>query len=290
MGIAAWDLWSVALKALSLLAMAGATGTSFVLHLTRRAQCSDLSSLVKHARLCATVGLIAVVLQFLVQVGGVNASGIAGMFDAVMVNILLQSGLGKVLALRMPGLVLITLSLWKREGQAQGVLCIAGIVMLCISFTFTGHVATLSPVPRVLLSLHVLAMMLWMGSLYPLWQMSRATDSARAGMVMVAFGKVAVAIVALLVLSGLYLLTQLLQTAAELWTTAYGAALLLKLAGVTSLLALGALNKMVLVPKLVSTGRRDALQNSIQMEMVLAVLVLIVTSWLTTVTGPVGMG
>lgn len=288
--VAAWDWWAVLFKTLSLMAIAGAIGGCFVLNLARNAQCQRLSALLAYVRYSAVAGIGVLTLHFLLQVGAVNASGLAGMFDPLMVGILLQSGIGKVLALRVTALLLIALWLRQKPNLVELLLCITGILILCSSFLLTGHVSVLAPVARLLLALHVLAIMLWMGSLYPLLYLCSEAEIARAQKVMVNFGKLALLFVAVLLLSGLYLATTLLQTIAALWSNPYGVTLLLKLGAVSVLLTLGALNKLVLVPKLHTDAARQALQTSIRTEMLLGVAVLAITSWLTTVVSPTHPG
>ena len=99
------------------------------------------------------------------------------------------------------------------------------------------------------------------------------------------FGELAIVFVAVLILSGLYLLLQLLESPIELISTPYGITLILKLAGVSALLFLGALNKMRLVPNLKNNIGVSNLKRSIQYEIYVAFVVLIITAYLTTLIG-----
>jgi putative copper export protein len=98
-------------------------------------------------------------------------------------------------------------------------------------------------------------------------------------------------VVSLLVLAGTVLLAALLGGASELWRSDYGRIACLKLALVGCLLALAALNKLRLTPRLIgaANGRgvaAHALRRSIAAEMVLAAAVFLVTAALTTLSGP----
>jgi putative copper resistance protein D len=216
------------------------------------------------------------------------------MFDMALGAILLQSGLGEVLQARLLGftwLALFTLSPvatklppWPERAVHAGI-----AVVLIASFGDTGHISTLPGLARIALALHVLAVFLWIGALRPLLHLSRVPDLPKVQELLRLFGIQALGIVAVLLVSGVYLATQLLQTPAELLTTPYGRVLLLKLLGVYTVLMLAAMNKLLLVPRLLNAGSAAGLQKSIRMEWIVALLVLAVTSWLTTITGPAGM-
>jgi putative copper resistance protein D len=99
------------------------------------------------------------------------------------------------------------------------------------------------------------------------------------------FGRMAIYLVALLLAAGIYLLTQLLSSIDQLFSTLYGQAMLIKLLAVAALLTLGALNKFSLVPRLDSDTGRQSLARSIRFEMVLALGILGMTAHLTTNVG-----
>ena len=295
MEIDSWALAAVVIKFFGLLAMAGVVGGSFVHLLADRLQFSQLARLRGYLLLCAALGMLMVPLSLLLQVGGINQNGVAGMFDSRMAAILLQSALGPVLALRLTALALTPAAVWllamgetsalrQRAGYS---LCAMLTLLLGFSFVLTGHTTTMPLAVKMLLGLHVLAVFAWIGALYPLLHLSYTSQPDKVPGLMRGFGALALWLVAALLLAGVYVLTQLLQAPQELLNTSYGQTLLLKLAGVSVLLLLAALNKLVLVPRLLVSGA-SALQASIRLEMAVALYVVAVTSWLTTVSGPVG--
>jgi putative copper resistance protein D len=289
-----WEVALVAAKWLVLLATAGAIGGVFTLVLARRAHFTELHSINAYLRACALTGLCANMLWFLLQIGAVNRSGLGGMLDTTLGAIFLQSGVGAAWQARMLGFAVLTAVTLrplttKPPGWGATLGHVGAALLLIAAFGDTGHISTLSAGARIALALHVLAVCLWIGALYPLLQLSRAADLLKVQELMRNFGVQAVGIVAVLLVSGVYLVTQLLQTPMELVTTSYGRVLLLKLCGVYLLLILGAMNKLLLVPRLVSSGSASALQKSIRMEWIVALMVLAVTSWMTTIVGPAGM-
>ncbi|HEY0961006.1 MAG TPA: CopD family protein [Pseudomonadales bacterium] len=295
MEIAGWELAVVAAKWLVLLATAGAIGAPFILILARHLQFDDLRAVESFLHRCALIGLSANLLWFLLQIGAVNRSGIGGMFDRTLGTIFLQSGVGAAWETRMlgfTGLMLFTLkpTAAKLPTWAQGVLHALAAVLLLAAFDDTGHVSTLPGAAQLALVLHVLAVCLWIGALYPLLQLSRSDDIARIQQLMRRFGEIALGIVAVLLVTGVFLATRLLDAPGELLGTPYGRVLLLKLFGVYALLMFAAMNKLLLVPRLsAQSAALRQLQKSIRAEWIVALLVLAVTGWMTSVVGPAGM-
>lgn len=293
MTVGSWELALVAAKWLVLVATAGAVGGAFILALARKLQFTTLNPLHKYLRQCALTGLCGNMLWFLLQIGAVNRSGLGGMFDMGLGGILVQSGVGEAWQTRMLGFVLFTAVTLrpvaaKLPALGEGLGHVGAGILLIAAFMDTGHVSTLPAGARIALAFHVLAVLLWVGALYPLLQLSRDADLPKVQQLMRSFGMYALGIVAVLIVAGVYLATQLLQTPAELLTTHYGRVLLLKLLGLYLLLMLAAMNKWLLVPRLVSTGSA-ALMKSIRMEWIVALLILAATSWMTTIVGPAGV-
>lgn len=296
MEVDGWALWSVLIKFLGLLAVAGVVGGSFAYLLADRLRFPMLACLRVYLLICASLGLVMVPLYFLLQVGGINHNGLSGMLDTQVAALLMRSELGEVMALRMLAFALIPASVrlvaaaepGTIRQQAGYLLLAMATLLLAGSFAFTGHIATQPIAAKMLLMLHVLAVCMWIGALYPLLQLSRTPELAKVLKLMRGFGALALCFVPALVLAGVYLLTQVLQVPQELVSTSYGLAFLLKLAGVCCLLLLAALNKLVLVPRLMVAGV-TALQRSIQVEIAVALFVLAVTSWATTATAPAGV-
>lgn len=292
-----WSIASIVAKTGSLLALAGVSGGSYIFVLAARAGISSKQSvLLRYLLYCAVLGMASSLLFFIFQVGAFNESGLGGMFDPVMGSILGKSKIGMAAMLRCGGFLFATLlALWlwplfKSIGQTPGpvtqLLMLPPLAALFYSFSLTGHISTLPALLQILLIFHVLAVFLWTGSLYPLLSLSSDTDRQKVQALMELFGKLAIALVAVLLACGIYMLTELLGSPLELVSSAYGRAMLVKLLLVITLLGLGAINKLWLVPGLQSSTGLAALQKSIRIEMCLALLVIAVTAVLTSVLGP----
>ncbi len=282
---------------LTLLAAAAVIGGGFCLYLAASYQFRT-ESIASYLRAGAIMGCLASGAFFLTQIGAINQNGLAGMIDPVMGWILAQSGPGHASGMRMMGFLLAVMALavpnWTARAPApQKSWNIAALLawliaslMLVLAFSLTGHVSTLPLPAKVALSLHVLAALTWMGALYPLLAISKDRDILQVQLLMHHFGRLALFLVGILLASGMFLLTRLLGGANELLFTPYGLTLSLKLVAVSALLALAAANKCFLVPGLQKQQSSRFLQGSIRAELVLGLMVLITTVYLTTAVGP----
>jgi len=114
--------------------------------------------------------------------------------------------------------------------------------------------------------------------------------------IVVRFSAVAITAVVLLVVTGVYRALAEVPALSDLWTTAYGVALLAKLAVFALMLALAAWNRMVLHPRLeraalgsTSPGARNglaALAASIRAEIALGAVVMALVAVLVGLMPP----
>jgi len=158
------------------------------------------------------------------------------------------------------------------------------VAMICVglSLSVSGHAATASPqwLTRTALFIHGVGLAFWMGALAPLavlaWQ--RKDSLLR---VLGRFSMLAVPAVALIALSGLALAVVQLESFGALIDTGYGNILLAKLALVSLLLTLAALNRLVFTPAIAREFHRTRpLQRSIALEFVLMIAILgLVALW-----------
>lgn len=291
-----WELAIVLAKVLSYAGLASLTGGFLIFWLG-----SDNTATRRHLLnlmlLASVVGALAVVVFFLLQVGVVNQNGIAGMFDSFMAGLVLQSPIGYGSGLKLAGFLVAAVALWLarptllstqdavRFPTVLNVGAPLAIALFAASFAVLGHVANLGMLAGVAIAVHICAMGLWIGSLYPLHLLCQREPAATLAPLLRTFGQIGWALTGSLLVAGAYLLTQLLAAPVDLISTPYGLLLVGKLLLVLCLLGLAALNKFRLVPALANAGA-GALQRSIRGELVLALLILLLTACLTTITGP----
>lgn len=291
-----WELAIVLAKVMSYGGLASLTG-GFLIFWLGSASTATRRHLLYFMLLASAVGSLAVALFFLLQVGVVNQNGIAGMFDSFMAGLVLQSPIGYGSGLKLAGFLVAAAALWLArprllalEGAVQFPIALRvgaplAIVLFAASFAVLGHVASLGALARVAIAMHIGAMGLWIGALYPLYALCRRESAATLTPLLHTFGQIGWVLTGSLLVAGSYLLTQLLAAPYDLISTPYGVLLVGKLLLVICLLGLAALNKFRLVPALANAGT-GALQRSIRGELFLAVLILLLTASLTTFTGP----
>ena len=236
------------------------------------------------AAAAALVGLVVLAVRFGIRAARISGMGVEAMTDPAMLGFVWQSPLGQaavwrgagealVLAILIPG----TLGL----GAAS-----VGAVLIAVSYSFVGH--SLGDPRWVLVGLlvvHLLAVAYWVAALLPLRRAARLPDGAA---LLHRFGMIASGTVTLLIAAGVSFAWLMSGSLEALLGTAYGRTLLGKVAVVSGLLGLAALNKLRLVPALErgNPGAGAALRRSIAWEGTAVALILLLTATLTTVTTP----
>lgn len=242
------------------------------------------SSLLKWAAGAAVLAAMASALRVMVQAGRVMDDR-AFMTDPEIVSIVLEGPLGTSTLVRLIGLGTIILAV-----LLPSVRLLAGMVgalLVAGSFALTGH-ATRDPqwALSALVTVHLLAVSFWFGALLPLYKLA-APDSSNideAAHMAHRFGQQATVVVSVLVIVGGIFGYLLLGSPAALFGSAYGQMLLLKLAFVTAVLGIAALNKLRLVPALASGDAKSAerFRASLRWEGLVFVAIFAATAFLTT--------
>lgn len=231
----------------------------------------------------ALFGLVVLAIRFGIRAARISGMGIEGATDPMMLGFVWESPLGTAAIWRGFGETAILALLLPGIGRW---IAFAGSVAVAISYTQVGHTLGDPRGPLVaLLTLHFLTAALWVGALMPLRRATRSPDGAE---LLHHFGVIAAFAVGLLVAAGVALSWLLSGSLSALFGTAYGWTLLTKVALVTGLLCLAALNKWRLVPALRSGDALATakLRRSISIEMFIVVLILLVTATITSVTTP----
>ena len=295
-----WELASLACKVILYMALAGIVGGSASAALFSDGSRGHLQFCLRYKLILIVLGFQASLLYFLIQVGQIVDNGLVGMFDLEMAGLLLDTQNGDVSFLRLVGLLIaLVANAWflrmtrnMRRPPSRGffkhllaVNLFAALVLAC-GFAVSGHVSVQPLTSKVAIVLHVLAMGAWIGSILPLLWLARHTEREQARQVCAAFGRYAIIILLVLLLTALQLATGLLGAFSELIETAYGRALLFKLGLVLLLLGIAAGNKWVLVPGADTSAGSSRLRLAFRVEAAVAFTVFLVTAYLSTIIGP----
>ena len=231
----------------------------------------------------AVLGIVATILAFSLR--GANLTGdVSGMTDPVMLGLLWTTPVGTALLLRLVGLGLLIVGLF--IGSVGNWVSVLGGAIAIWSFDHVGHVSGRdTTLLDIALTLHLLAVALWIGVLTPLKRLVSSSDTyASAADVGHRFGVVASATVPALIIAGGYMSYQLVGSFSGLIGTGYGQALIIKVLLVGGLLGLAAANKFRFMPALRSGHPAAArhLSKSISFEWLVILAVLGMTAVLTT--------
>jgi copper resistance protein D len=289
--ISVWDAAAIAVKTVTYAATLGAAGGVFFLgyagSLIASAERLRVRNIVVGLSMLA---VFAGAAQIMVSAGSMSGDA-AGMLDGSLIRMVWHSGAGRANAIRDIGLMLTVQGAWL---DRRSWLAFFGAAMAATSFVWTGHARSLNPnvLPILLLSVHLLGVAFWLGALAPLLVVAGNSDLKRIAATAARFGVVAVFVVGALMAAGIGLLWMLLGDFTELWLSAYGRYVTLKLAFVACLLCLAAFNKLRLTPRLMAndTKAARALRASVRLELLLGILILAVTATFTSLAGPPALG
>ena len=249
-------------------------------------------TILKYMTIGTGLGLFASVLGFFILIGSFANTGLSGMWDNNYINILVNTPTGHVYIIRSISFALLlifmivklskgTIDISKTEGAIFTIL----LTPIVLSFSQLGHVTNLPFFAQALLTIHVLVMSLWMGSLYPLWKTSKKINGLPLKERMHLFGQIAAFIVGILIACGLSIALLLFKDFNTLINTPYGHGFIIKILFVLSILLLAAFNKWYFTPRLQDPKFAKQLGYAILFEMSLGLSILLATGYITTVVG-----
>ena len=231
------------------------------------------------ARCCLLVIFLSALLGLWIQTVNVSEDSTGTAFNfAAIFSLTTETQYGRVWLARMAIALLLGLLLIAQSRRQDAPVSAAALfggallsVSLLVALAFAGHASAADGSAFVLQvssdALHLLAAGFWLGGLLPLALLLRrsqqtiAVDSyASARIATRRFSALAIASVTLLIASGGYNAWNLVGGFAPLFGTVYGHLLLLKLALLLPLLAVGAMNLLRLKPRILKdivepTGR-----------------------------------
>lgn len=186
--------------------------------------------------------------------------------------------------------VLITLA-WLRRTRAPLWPALALALALAAGFSWSGHSASepnSTPLSVAADWVHIAAASIWVGGLVALaligWRLDRPDRHAA----FVGFSRIATVMVAIVLVAGIYLGVQRLPVLSDLWSTAYGQVLLVKIALVALALAWGAAHHLLVRPRLERGDEPPGgrVGRSLVGESLVGVAVLLVAAMLVNTAPP----
>ena len=298
-----WEILNLLCKLGVYLGLASIAGGSLFLVLYSDGSRKTTNTILIYCGVGAFLGFQGAGLSFLSQVGQINDNGLTGMFDLPMSQMLLDTQLGDVTLYRLLGFglaFLVSIIVFHQIQRLKApprpifyrrlftLYCFA-LMGLALSFRLIGHVSVLSTIAQLAIAVHVLAFGYWIGILFPLYVLAGVPDTNSVQLKLKRFGRHVILLLLLLGAAGGLLIWQLLDSWTELFDTAYGISIAVKLLLVIVIMIIAAYNKWRLVPELNRKHGVQEFRRSVTIEGVVALAILLVTAYLSTVIGPMQM-
>jgi copper transport protein len=177
---------------------------------------------------------------------------------------------------------------WALDRHDLRVPALALSLLLVSGLSLSGHQATepnATWASELADWLHLVAACVWVGGLVTLAFVVWPTAPALRRRAFLGFSRLALVLVAVLVLAGGYLAVVRLPEVSDLWETGYGRLLLVKLAIVAFALAWGGIHHLFVRPR-IAAGRDPRVRPSLVGETALALVVLLAAAALTNAAPP----
>lgn len=248
---------------------------------TRRRVFSDAA---RRAAVIGMIGIVVAIALMLWQLPSLAARRHTTVGQLVTHNAATELQLGFLIV------SLIGFALALRSMNAGWVLATVGFLVSILRNLFLGQIADLAN------PMHVLAGGLWIGTLFVMIvagisvvlnnEVARDHRGAMVSDMVYSFSPLALVSAGVLVLFGVIIAWEHLHVLSNLWRSAYGITLIIKLCFVAAVFALGAWNWQRQRPSLGSEAAAVAIRRSATGEVIVAALVLAVTSVLLSIPAP----
>ena len=286
-----WIIINPILKALLYVASFGSVGSFlFSLHFGKQLSEQQQSYCNYLSHKSTLFGLVITLLMIL-SVAGNLGGDLASVIDMLMLQLAIESKSGVGYLTAFSGFAIMVMA-HNMKTKAKTVGLFFGSIVVMFSFSMAGHSQLGGVITQALLMVHLFGITFWLGSLLPFRWICLQDDTTNLSGLAHQFGILAMGYVGLLLSAGFFYAYMLIGELSLIFTTSYGNLLLIKIILVCALLFLAALNKFKLVPSLEKSPLLGVkkFKSSVQLEIVLAFIIVFASSLLTTsITLPVGV-
>jgi copper transport protein len=244
------------------------------------------TSILRRLALWGNLALILITLALLFfQAGQVSRVGIGQALAGLLLG---RTGL--ILGSRLGLLILLAIVAPRLPPAGSGVLGLWGLAALAaggvlLTFSLLSHAVTMYPPTGVLLDwLHLVAMSAWIGGLLPLLVLLRQREGIPLGVLVPRFSMVALPSVGIMALTGSTSALFHVMMPAALMSTSYGWLLLFKVTLFGLLFLMGAVNLLVLSPRLQTAKAANWLRQTVRTEIFTGLLVILGAGTMTDIS------
>jgi|TARA_B110000238_G_scaffold5427_1_gene5324 putative copper resistance protein D len=278
-----WIVLNPIIKFLLYIAVFGSVGTLvFIFHFYRLLTPLQLDYCSSTSQKFTKVGVLVSFISIL-SIPGNMSGDLIGIIDINMVNLSIDTLALKASLLLFIGFILIYFLPinFKKIFFIGNTLA---IFIILFSFIVIGHSTKGGILTQSLVTIHLIGLSYWIGSLLPLKKMCNIADFKELKTITHSFGNYAVFYILALLIAGSIFSFILIGDISNLFNTIYGNVLMIKILFAMLLISLGALNKLFLVPRLDINNATTIikLKRSINVEMIIVLIIFFLTSLLTT--------
>ena len=278
-----WILLNPIIRFLLYIAVFGSVGTLvFIFHFYRLLTPLQLDYCSSTSQKFTKVGVLVSFISIL-SIPGNMSGDLIGIIDINMVNLSIDTLALKASLLLFIGFILIYFLPinFKKVFFIGNTLAIS---IILFSFIVIGHSTKGGILTQSLVTIHLIGLSYWIGSLLPLKKMCNIADFKELKTITHSFGNYAVFYILALLIAGSIFSFILIGDISNLFNTIYGNVLMIKILFAMLLISLGALNKLFLVPRLDINNATTIikLKRSINVEMIIVLIIFFLTSLLTT--------
>ena len=278
-----WIVLNPIIKFLLYIAVFGSVGTLvFIFHFYRLLTPLQLDYCSSTSQKFTKVGVLVSFISIL-SIPGNMSGDLIGIIDINMVNLSIDTLALKASLLLFIGFILIYFLPinFKKIFFIGNTLA---IFIILFSFIVIGHSTKGGILTQSLVTIHLIGLSYWIGSLLPLKKMCNIADFKELKTITHSFGNYAVFYILALLIAGSIFSFILISDISNLFNTIYGNVLMIKMLFAMLLISLGALNKLFLVPRLDINNATTIikLKRSINVEMIIVLIIFFLTSLLST--------
>ncbi|MDA9289133.1 CopD family protein [Alphaproteobacteria bacterium] len=278
-----WIVLNPIIKFLLYIAVFGSVGTLvFIFHFYRLLTPLQLDYCSSTSQKFTKVGVLVSFISIL-SIPGNMSGDLIGIIDINMVNLSIDTLALKASLLLFIGFILIYFLPinFKKIFFIGNTLA---IFIILFSFIVIGHSTKDGILTQSLVTIHLIGLSYWIGSLLPLKKMCNIADFKELKTITHSFGNYAVFYILALLIAGSIFSFILIGDISNLFNTIYGNVLMIKILFAVLLISLGTLNKLFLVPRLDINNATTIikLKRSINVEMIIVLIIFFLTSLITT--------
>lgn len=240
--------------------------------------------------LCVGLASFSSLSLIFCQLGFFSDNGVLGIFELELIQLFFSTHSGRVLLINLLCCCILTLNHSIRlphpcTRPIQNLVSLLLLLIILLNYAQQGHSLEHARISSVLLCFHVLAVSLWMGALIPIYLLCRVLQGVELSKEIKNLSTHLAVMLCGLLFCGLSLVWIFIPQLNDMLYSAYGQAILIKLAWVMIIFILASLNRLYLSAKLHQAVELKFFKWVLLIEWSIALIICMTTSYMTTIVG-----